>query len=254
MPEVVLAAFGLTGRPEALPGGTGHSVRVGEVVLKPAGDEPAATWLAQLQHELRPADVRTPQFRRATDGRWVVDGWTAATYLPGAAQPGRWADVIAASRHLHAALADLPRPDFIESRTHRWAVADRVAWGEATADLGPVGRRLEAGQRPHHLRGQLVHCDLSGNVLFHDAELPAVIDLSLYWRPVPYAEAIIAVDAFLWYGAEPDVLNLIEHDDATELLRRAAVFRLCTDLSPEHPGERTPIATFERLADLLAAR
>lgn len=250
----MLAAFGSTGRPEALSGGTGSSVRVGDVVLKPAGDEPEATWLAKLQHELRPADVRTPRPLRATDGRWVVDGWTAAAYLPGAERPRRLADVITASRHLHTALADVPRPYFLDRRTHRWALADRVAWGETTADLGPLGRRLEAGQRPLHLRRQLVHCDLSGNVLFHDAEPPAVIDLSLYWRPVPYAEAIVAVDALLWYGAGPDVLKLVEHDDATQLLRRAAVFRLCTDLSPEHLGERTPIATFERLADLLVAR
>jgi len=254
VPEPVLAAFDVGGRPEPLSGGMGQSVRVGDVVLKPAGDETEASWLAQLQHDLRPVGLRTPRPRRAADGRWVVDGWSATAYLAGDGRPGRWADTMAAGRALHAALRAEPRPELLDRRTHRWAVADRVAWGEATADLGPVGERLTARRRPLDLPRQLVHCDLSGNVLFHESEPPAVIDLSLYWRPPPYAEAIVAVDAFLWYDAEPGVLDLVEHGDATQLLVRAAVFRLCTDLSPAHLGERTPIAAFERLVDLLAAR
>ncbi len=254
VPEPVLAAFDVGGRPEPLSGGMGQSVRVGDVVLKPAGDEAEASWLAQLQHDLRPVGLRTPRPRRAADGRWVVDGWSATAYLAGDGRPGRWADTMAAGRALHAALRAEPRPELLDRRTHRWAVADRVAWGEATADLGPVGERLTARRRPLDLPRQLVHCDLSGNVLFHDSEPPAVIDLSLYWRPPPYAEAIVAVDAFLWYDAEPGVLDMVEHEHATQLLLRATVFRLCTDLSPEHQGERTPASTFEQLADRLAAR
>ncbi len=95
-----------------------------------------------------------------------------------------------------------------------------------------------------------MHCDLSGNVLFHDIEPPTVIDLSLYWRPVPYAEAVVAVDALLWYDAEPDVLDVVEHPYATQLLLRAAIFRLATEDTPNHVGQSTPIHEYERLADL----
>ncbi len=251
VPERVLAAFAVAGHQVPLPGGTGDSVRVENAVLKPAGDEVEANWLAELQDGLHVDGLRTPRPIRATDGRWVVDGWTATTYLAGAEQPGRWSEVVDAARRLHAALAGISCPDFLATRDHRWAVADRIAWGEVSADLGPVGARLMASRRPLDLPRQLAHCDLSGNVLFHDSKPPVVIDLSLYWRPAPYAEAVVAVDALLWYGAGPDVLDLVDHPEATQLLVRAAIFRLACEGAPDHV-ERTPIREYERLADLLA--
>lgn len=251
IPEPVLAAFGVTGWPEALPGGMGQSVRVGDVVLKPAGDEPEASWLAQLQRDLRPADVRTARPLPAIDGRWVVDGWVAAAYLPGRAEPGRWAEIIAAGRALHAALRDEPRPSLLGKRMHRWAHADRVAWGEADQDLGPLGRALTGRYAELDLPGQLVHCDLAGNVLFHPTEPPAVIDLSLYWRPPPYAEAIVVVDALLWYDAADVILDLMDHPDARQLLLRALVFRLACERSPDHDGARTPEHRWTRVAALI---
>ncbi len=247
VPMFVTQAFGLTGRPRALAGGTGRSVRVGDVVLKPVDDPAEAIWLAELQHDLHSDNVRTPRPRHSKDGRWIVDGWTASSYLPGSEQRDRWAETIAAGRHLHSALADVPRPDLVDARIHRWAVADRLAWGVTDSDLA---ERLTAMREPLDLPSQLVHCDLSGNVLFHDGEPPAVIDLSLYRRPVPYAEAIVAVDAFLWYEAGPGVLDLIEHPDARQLLIRAALFRWACELDPDP----TALASYEQLTDLIEQR
>lgn len=250
VPPHVLEAFGCTGVPQPLAGGTGSSVLVDDAVLKPGGD--GTGWLAALQERLRPDGIRTPTPRRADDGQLVVEGWTATAYLPGAEQPGRWAETVATGRALHAALADFHRPPQLAARTDRWARADRVAWAEATADLGDLGAELTGRYADAPPPAQLVHCDLSGNVLFHPTLPPAVIDLSLYWRPPAYVEAVVAVDAMLWYDAEPDVLDLVQHPRATELLRRAAVFRLACELSPEHLGSRTAPTAWRRLADLLA--
>lgn len=254
VPASVWTAFGLTGQAHGLIGGMGQSVRVGDVVLKPTGDETEAAWLAQVQHDLHLDQVRAPSPRQALDGRWVVDGRTASTYLPGAERPDRWAEVITAGRRFHAALAGVPRPSLIQARTHRRAVADRVAWGETHRDLGALGSRLAASRHRLDLPRQLVHCDLSGNVLFHDDEPPAIIDLSLYWRPVPYADAIVVVDAFLWYGADPGILDLVDHPDAKQLLLRAALFRLACELAPDHEGDPTALTDYKHLTDLIERR
>ncbi len=235
VPPHMLTAFGLAGHPIRLTGGMGTSVRVGDVVLKPAGDDTEAQWLAALQQTIAPVGIRVPRPVSSGDGRRLVDGWTASPYLPGQHRRGRWADTIEAGRHLHRALESVPRPDFLDTRDHRWARADRLVWSEA----------------PPMTRSQLVHCDLAGNVLFHPDEPPAVIDLSLYWRPPAYAEAMVVVDALLWYGAGDDVVHLIEHSDAHQLLRRALAFRRACELDPEHRGAPTPPQTWRRVEALI---
>src|SRR5256886_17419954 len=52
-PEV-LASFGASADPVALPGGEGPAWRAGEVVLKPAGDPRVARWTAGLYRDLDP--------------------------------------------------------------------------------------------------------------------------------------------------------------------------------------------------------
>ncbi|MBA3525147.1 MAG: aminoglycoside phosphotransferase [Geodermatophilaceae bacterium] len=248
VPPHVLTTFGLMGHQRRLPGGMGTSVLIGDVVLKPAGDDAEAQWLAELQQTIAPAGIRVPRPIGTADGRRIVEGWTASPYLPGQHERGRWAETIEAGRRLHEALARLPRPDFLDARDHRWAHADRVAWGEADVDLG---HGSSSRPDPLDLPRQLVHCDLAGNVLFHPSAPPAVLDLSLYWRPPAYADAIVVVDALLWYGAADDVLDLVDHPDARQLLNRALTFRLACELHPDHQGDRTPPETWRRVAALI---
>jgi uncharacterized protein (TIGR02569 family) len=232
VPAAVLDAFGLTGSARPLPGGEGHSVRVGAAVLKPTEDGPEARWTAELLTRVEAAGFRLARPLRALDGRWVVDGWSASGFVegePGAA--GRWRELLAAARALHAALSYAPPPTFLASRTHRWAVADRVAWGEASVaalpDVAPLLARLESSRLPVTANCQLVHGDLSGNVLFADGQPPAIIDFSPYWRPAAYADAVIAVDGLLWFDAGPDLLSLADSaPDFPQLLVRALIFRL----------------------------
>jgi uncharacterized protein (TIGR02569 family) len=232
IPQNVLDAFGLTGAVDLLPGGEGQSVRVGSVVLKPADDGDETSWVAELLTRLDEAGFRIARPVRARDGRWVVDGWSASRLVAGETGPaGRWPLLLAAARAFHTALRPIARPAFLALRTHRWALADRVAWGESTVeplpDVRPLLDRLTALRRPVSADHQLVHGDLSGNVLFADGLQPAIIDFSPYWRPAAYADAIIAVDGILWYGADPALLTLAgTTPDFPQLLVRAVIFRL----------------------------
>ena len=71
------------------------------------------------------------------------------------------------------------------------------------AAFGVAGRR-KAARRPSPVTApsQLIHGDLSGNVLFHAELPPAIIDFAACWRPVAFASAIVVADALVWEGAE----------------------------------------------------
>ncbi len=196
-----------------LAGGQGDSVRVADLVFKPAGDVDVAAALSDLLEPIEERGFRLGRAARALDGRWVVDGWAATRFVAGAWAPaGRWPEILAAARAFSAALADCRRPEFLARRDDRWAQADAVAWGEADHEplepVGPLLARLRALRRPVDAAPQLVHGDLAGNLLLADGLPPAVIDVSPYWRPAVYADAVIAVDGLIWEGAGPELLAL----------------------------------------------
>ncbi|MEE1926925.1 aminoglycoside phosphotransferase [Streptomyces sp. TRM 70351] len=232
-PPSVLRAFRITGRPEPLEGGQGRSVRAGDAVLKPAGDGADVEWAATLMDALqdRPG-FRVPRYLRAVGGGHVVEGWEATRFLTGGPGPaGRWDALLAAGRAFHEALRDVPRPKRLDGHQHPWAVADRVAWGGATAEVpAPVHRlatRLRALREPVDARAQLVHGDLTGNVLFAPGQAPAVIDFSPYWRPVGYAEAIVVVDGLLHHRAGHRLADsVLPGAEGAQMLLRALIFRL----------------------------
>ena len=236
-PPSVLAAFGAAGHePEALAGGRGTAWRAGGIVLKPLDmTVEALRWQAGVLASVVPDGFRVAAPRRSVAGELVVGGWTAWPLLPGA-HAERWADIVSAGERFHRALAGVDPPaGLLEGRTDRWARADRVAWGEADAGADaavPEVARLLAARRPVEAASQLVHGDLSGNVLFADGLPPAIIDLSPYWRPAAYASAVILVDAVLWHGAGAELLATA--DD--RLVVRALLFRLLAEQDPAAAG------------------
>ena len=142
--------------------------------------------------------------------------------------------MIAVGERFHAALAHEPHPSFLDRRTNHWAIGDRVAWGELPAeDFAHVKHvpRLVGALRPVETgRSQLVHGDLTGNVLFADGFPPAVIDFSPFWRPTSFASAVVVGDALLWEGADESLLAAVAHvDDFPQLLLRALLFRAVVD-------------------------
>ncbi len=230
----VLAAFGLEGKPVPLQGGQGNAWLVAQAVLKPL-DMPlsALRWQAGLLTQLDGRDdLRVSVPLRATDGGWTSSGWTAWRYQPGVQLRGRWHEIVAVGRRLHVALQDEPEPAFLADRTDIWAIADRVAWGELPAEEHAGTKHLDKlvrALRPVSGTAQLVHGDLTGNVLFPYLP-PLVIDLSPYWRPPAFASAVVVADALVFEGARPDVVQPMLVDPIfPQYLLRALIFRAVTD-------------------------
>jgi uncharacterized protein (TIGR02569 family) len=232
-PARVVAAFGGSGEPEALAGGSDPAWRAGAVVLKrfEEGEEELA-WLAEALPS--PPGLRVARPLSSADGRFAVDGWMATAWLAGEHRPRSWLAIIEAGDELHRNLAAAARPSFLDSRADPWAVADRLAWGEARLDLqGPTGLldRLGAAMRDVDGASQVVHGDLTGNVLFADGLPPAVIDVSPYWRPRDYAAAIVVADALVWEGATAaDLEAVLVRPGFGQHLVRALRFRLAVDV------------------------
>lgn len=238
-----------------LPGGEGLSWRANGAVLKQVHDPDEATWCQQVLADLVEDGFRRPEPIRAVDGRWAVEGWTACAFLRGLhdGRP-RWGDILAGAARFHHAL---PVPDatarqMLQQRRHRWAVADRVAWDETTCALSPAAEHLHEQMRRHlgstALESQLIHGDLSGNVLFDRDGQPVVIDFSPYLRPARYADAIVVGDAMLWEGAGVETLDVLGDDELNlQLLLRALVFRLVAEQLSPRPRHRNNLRPYDRV-------
>jgi uncharacterized protein (TIGR02569 family) len=230
--DLVLRAFGVPARPVPLAGGEGRAVHAGDVVLKLCDDPVEWAWLARWLPTIDQDGFRLALPLSASDGRWVVDGWCAQAAVAGD-HAGRWLDVLEVGRRFHTALTHIPRPDFIDARTHPWSVGDRVAWGELDPPVSdPLLARLLAVRAPVDLPSQVVHGDLTENVLFATGVVPAVIDVTPYWRPACYAAAVVVGDAIRWHDAAPGPLLAAsaEIEGFGQLFVRAVIFRLVTTL------------------------
>jgi uncharacterized protein (TIGR02569 family) len=191
----------------------------------------------------------------------VVDGWTAGEALKGRHEKQRWPEIIAVGERFHTALVDVPRPDFIARYTDPWAIGDRVAWGELPASQFAEVKhltQLASSLRPIEASSQLIHGDLTGNVLFDDPLPPAIIDLAPYWRPPAYATAIVVGDALTWEGANERILDAVAHiEDFPQYLLRALIYRAVTDRlfcvdEPIRPDDADPYLPVVELACRLA--
>ena len=219
------------GDPVPLAGGRGLAWRLGDLVFKPADLAPEElAWQAEVLPTVPARDVRLSIPQRALGGELVVDGWTAWSFLPGQHRAGRWLDVIAAGDRFHRALTGLARPAFLDGRTDPWAIGDRVAWDELPIEPYrdvPHVTRLADRLLPVEAPNQLIHGDLTGNVLFANELAPGVIDLSLYWRPTAFASAIVLADALVWEGADESILaSAGDVGDLGQMLARALIYRL----------------------------
>jgi len=237
----IQAEFGAAGAVSMLEGGRGTVWRVGDVTLKPVDVLPEELlWLDEVarKHSVG-SGLRLSLPIRSRSEKLVVDGWTAFPYLAGEHLPGRWLELAKIARDFATLFSRVERPDFIEMRTHAWARADRFAWGE---DDGPpiasphvadlVGARRQVFDPPG-----IIHGDLTGNVLFDSALSPAVIDLTVYWRPLNFSVAVIAIDAVCFEGAPLSLFEAISPARAfPQYLVRALLFRLVADCLHGRPA------------------
>ncbi len=270
-PPEVLDLFAVPEDPRPLAGGQGHSFVAGDLVLSPGRDASTCTWLnpvlARLAVEL---DMTSPRALRlampipSRDGRWVVDGWGASRYEPDT-HPCLDLDVlVATSRLLNARFASaVPSPpDGVRERSDHWAIAERAAFDatDATRTHGnprpyaaPLVAELLARLEDDSDLGpnQLVHGDLAGNVLLDTRGVPVVIDVSPYWRPTLWAEALCVLDAVLWHRADATSMRHWVGGARRQAMLRAGLFRLLSDEPAPADADRPEAAYGHALRLLL---
>ncbi len=241
LPARVLSAFGAPAPGRSLPGGQGGSWRAGDLVLKRGGGA-VHDWWAEAQARIVLDGVRLADPVRTRDGAWSCEGWTATRWLdghgPDLSSASGWLAVLRAGRAFHLAVAHLSRPQCLDDRQDPWALADREAWGERSSRLRPelaaLGRRLQRALQPLG-PSQVVHGDLTGNVLVSTRQGPALLDVSPYWRPTAYAEGVVVADALCRYGAPASVLE--DAEVGVPAVARALLFRLATTQHLAHRAD-----------------
>lgn len=260
VPAAVRDAFGAAGEPVALDGGEGVTVRCGGVVLKRVHDVAEAEWVQEVQSGMREDGFRLARPVRSAAGGWTYAGWSASQFIGGlrplapdwhavAAVGLRFGDVADAARH--------PDPAMFAARTHRWAVADRFAWGETCLDLAPDAAEVHAGLRT--LLGgprpgcQIVHGDLAGNVHVDRSGVPVVLDFSPYLRPRAWAAAIVVADAVLWNGAAPALARSFAGSaTGRDHLGRALIFRMAAEQLATDPRHGAHLEPYRRVLSAVA--
>lgn len=268
-PDHVLTAFGLTGlRPVALGAGWDGGWRCGEVVLSVVADPARAAWSAKVRETLFVDGVRLARPVRSSDGRYVVAGWRADTFVAGNPEP-RHDEVVSAAVRLHEATAKLERPRFLTqppavpwTEVDVFIAADRAAWEDQPLHSLPQGAMVAPGsadgqrsidllhqlgelRKPTRSPSQLVHGDLYGTVLFAGTAAPGITDITPYWRPASWAAGVVVVDALSWGEADDGLVERWSSlPEWPQMLLRALMFRLAVHAL--HP--RSTAAVFPGLA------
>ncbi|KAF5625705.1 hypothetical protein F52700_9071 [Fusarium sp. NRRL 52700] len=272
-PPDVLDAFGAEGCLIHVPGGRGLCYRTWQgILLRPSDDDKESEYISALCKsllELYPNEYRIagPIPASESPSGYVCDGWTAWEYLEGKATPqGNFDILIRACRAFHADVMKLAteKPMFLSMRQNRFTEADLVTWeekklddverinGDIMATIQPILDQLLKLRQPfrEEIKKQLVHGDLTGNVLFdpENNNPPAIIDITLYWRPAEYAEAIIVADGLIWLNEDRKLVEMFGTDHTRiQLLMRALYWRcLCFAIDPILPwvNENLPKASF----------
>ncbi len=223
-------AFGSSVEPVRLAGGQGTTYRAGEIVLKPAEGDDGGAWAAELFDSLpESADVRFARPIKSVRGSWIHDGYVAWSFLSGDHIKGQYGDKLKASRAFHSLLSNAPKPLFVGSASSSWLAADLVVWQKREFDYGPEFAELISQitpyLKPYDAPSQLIHGDLSGNLLVADGLPVAVIDFSPAWAPSGFAEGIMLVDAITWEDAQHEDLKVFEEIPDIDQLAWRGVFR-----------------------------
>lgn len=229
----LLHSFDLSGNIVPLSGGQSTSIKVGNAVLKPVDDVRHCEWLLNVINLISPQGYRIAKPIRSKHGTFVRNGWSCTHFEEGQDTKGRIQEKLLVSKLFHRDLSSIPHHDF-PPIDNPWSKGHRIAWQK---DKLPSEFPEDIQESLNHLLGmvtlrdhydrQIVHSDLSGNILFDEGLNPLVIDFSPTIAPVEYAEAILVCDCIAWQGSEVSEIGLLPRDERyKEMIIRAIVFRL----------------------------
>ena len=240
VPAHVVDAFqGVPGLPEPAGHGWDHGWRIGPYVYSRASGV-AAGWSAKLRGTLQVDGVRLARPVRSTDGRFVVAGWKASTWIDGELAR-RVDETVLVALRLAEALAAQPAPPEPE-QADPFVLADQRAWEEDAPEYRPVTGPLQVG-----------HADLLASTLYHGTQAPVVTDLVPFAapRPAAYTAALVIVDGLIAGAVDDGIIDRFRHlPDMDQLLLRAVSYRRhVNDLHPESTSNAR--SHIRRVADLL---
>ena len=229
----VLDAFNLTGNIECLSGGRNTSIRVNDAVLKPIDNIPYYEWLLNIISKINPQEYRLSKPIKSNNGTFIHKGWCCNRYEPGEHKIGNIKQKLEVSRLFHNDLAketfeNIPRAD------DPWSKSQLIAWQRVKLPQNIskqiiiiIEDLLCKVRLKENYKVQIVHSDLSGNIMFDEILSPLIIDFSPTIAPVEYAEAILVCDCIAWQGSSISEIELICHTEFNiEMILRAIIFRL----------------------------
>ncbi|WP_261300489.1 hypothetical protein [Paenibacillus andongensis] len=229
----ILYSFNLSGDIVPLSGGQNTSVRVSNAVLKPVDDIHHSEWLLSIIYNIIPQGYRVSKPIRSKYGTFVNRGWACTQYEVGKDVKGRIEEKLLVSKLFHRDLSSIDFRNFPHT-DNPWSKGHRIAWqidelpGELPRETQEIINKLLSRVRlKEQYKVQIVHSDLSGNILFDHVLSPLVIDFSPTIAPVEYAEAILACDCIAWQGSNISEIDLLPDNELyKEMIIRAIIFRL----------------------------
>ncbi|KRE32901.1 hypothetical protein [Paenibacillus sp. Soil724D2] len=231
--EEIINSFHLSGDIVPLSGGQNTSVRVSNAVLKPVDDIQHSEWLLNIIYNIIPQGYRVSKPIRSKYGTFVSKGWACTQYEVGKDVKGRIEEKLLVSKLFHRDLSSIDFGNFPHT-DNPWSKGHRIAWqidelpGELPRETQEIiNKLLSRVSLKEHYKVQIVHSDLSGNILFDHVLSPLVIDFSPTIAPVEYAEAILVCDCIAWQGSNISEIDLLPDNELyKEMIIRAIIFRL----------------------------
>ena len=276
------------GTPELVGHEWGYGWKVQSAVLRRAHHADTAIWSAKMRHKLKPSGIGVVRPLRSSDGRYILGGWHADTWVQGHPAP-RFDEIAAASLLLSESIDQamgvggndrfsenpLPQIDLDErpwTAQHLFAAADQAAFSEDPSQViapgldvsavasSTVAQALELASSVAALRDEVrapnrvVSSDMVGTTVF-DGSSPAVVtEIPPVFHPHAWPVALTVVDGMAWGNADDGLASRWSHlPDFDEMMVRAVLYRLFVHAL--HPGAKEgSLVGLGRMVEVVRAR